>query len=103
MDGKLLFDLLGQDRDLLNEAGQGGHQRAGDMGVRAALLAVAPRGGDQTHVQNRWVGAAGVCADFSQAPSRMGVSQSARSWRSNRTKNFKLIAESNPNSRDRPG
>ena len=37
MGGKLLFDLLGQDRDLLNEAGQGGHQR--DMGVRGALLA----------------------------------------------------------------
>ena len=59
--GELLGDLLGEGLDLLDEGAQGGDERAGDVGVGAALLAggAAGRGGE-AGVQDGGVGAAAV-------------------------------------------
>ena len=40
MGGQLFSDLVGKDRDLLDEAGEGGHQGASDVHVGNGATAV---------------------------------------------------------------
>ena len=82
VQGELLGDLGGQGLDLLDEAGQDGEQGAGDVRWAAAVVAGGAAGcGGQAGVQYGGVGAAAVAlALASQAASRLGDSQSARSW-----------------------
>ena len=59
--GELLTDLLGENGDLFDQRGEGGHQGAGDMGVGGPLFSGgAARRGGQPGVQGPRVGAAGV-------------------------------------------
>ena len=95
VQGELLGDLGVQGLDLLDEAGQHGQQRAGDVCLGGCVVAggAAGRSG-QPGVQGGGVLAAAVALAFQPGGQLPGDSQSARSWQSKRARKVRLMGES---------